>query len=80
MTKQSYQIVIYKKSLYLSSPEPEPFYNENYGSGKIWRLHGSCSETVLGTNNLFVLKNVCYRYRLADVYIRLIIEKLSQTI
>ena len=25
MTKQSYQIIIYKKSLYLSSPEPEPF-------------------------------------------------------
>ena len=41
MTKQSYQIIIYKKSLYLSSPEPEPFFNENYGSGKIWRLHGS---------------------------------------
>ena len=43
MTKQSYQIIICKKSLYLSSPEPEPFFNENYGSGssKIWRLHGS---------------------------------------
>ena len=43
MTKQSYQIIIYKKSLYLSSPEPEPFFNENYGSGssKIWRLHAS---------------------------------------
>ena len=25
MTKQSYQIIICKKSLYLSSPEPEPF-------------------------------------------------------
>ena len=29
MKKQSYQIIIYKKSLYLSSPEPEPFFNEN---------------------------------------------------
>ena len=38
MTKQSFQIIIYKKSLYLSSPEP--FFNENYGSdsSKIWRL------------------------------------------
>ena len=51
MTKQSYQIIIYKKSLYLSSPEP--FFNENYGSSssssKIWRLHGSGSETLLVT-------------------------------
>ena len=43
MKIQSYQITIYKKSLYLSSPEPEPFFNENYGSSssKIWWLHGS---------------------------------------
>ena len=29
MTKQSYQIKIFKKSPYLSSPELEPFFNEN---------------------------------------------------
>ena len=53
MTKQSYQIIINKKSLYLSSPEP--FFNENYGSSsgssKIWRLHGSrlrLRNTILG--------------------------------
>ena len=50
----SYQIIIYKKSLYLSSPEP--FFNENYGSSRIWRLHGfrlrntAVSNTVIGNN------------------------------
>ena len=41
----------FKKSLYLSSPKPESFFNENYGSSycssKIWRLHGSGSATLL---------------------------------
>ena len=35
-TQQSYQIIIDKNLFFLANPEP--FFNENNGSSKIWRL------------------------------------------
>ena len=39
--------IINKKYLFLANPEPKPFFNENNGSSKIWRLPATTTLVLL---------------------------------